>query len=313
MLGSSGNLGGSYGSFTSYESPSHKAWSLVAQTSQAPRAQTLNVHIDSGLPDSAVHVWSTNLNTTHSGSFMFNRGTVHPGSSRSFSYTLKPGFIYTFTTTTGEGKGTASGPKATTMPVNYTATPDSDAVAAGLTPEPTDLAAQDGSFEYLNGSTSTFTQTTIGRPLFWQNPVSTRFPYAVLGGSTWKNYTVSTDVAFTAAGQNAGLITRFAHPKADGIAQQFQGYQFTLGQGGTWKLLRDKTGGGPTVLKTGTVAATPVNTPVAISLTASGKTLSASVNGTKVTSTTDGTWTTGDAGISTGGWYAVNFSSLKVS
>jgi hypothetical protein len=304
--GASGQLGGDYGSYTSYESPSHNAWSLVTQTTEAPRDQTITVHVDSGLPDSAVHVWSTRLNSTKSSTWFFNRGTVHPKGG-TFSYTLQPDFIYSFTTTTGQHKGGPKVPGSKTMPLPYTATPDQSN-------EPTYLAPQDGSFEYLPGSTTTFEQTTVGQPVFWQNPVSTRFPYAVMGDRGMKNYTVSDDVTFTATGQNAGLISRFDHPKADGIAQRFYAYQFTLTTSGGWKMIRNASGKAATVLASGTLSSPPtLNSPVTMSLTANGSKLTAKVNGTTVKSLTDRTYATGDAGISTGGWYQVQFSNLKVT
>ena len=305
--GASGQLGGDYGSYTTYESPNHSAWSLVTQTTQAPGDQTITVHVDPKLPASAVHVWSTNLNTTHSGSWFFNRGTVHP-SGGTFSYTLKPGFIYSFTTTTGQGKGNPSVPASTVMPPSYTATPDASN-------EPTDLAPQDGSFEYLPNSTTTFEQTTAGTPVFWQNPVSTRFPYAVVGDNDWKNYTVNATITFTGSGQSAGVISRFNHPKANGIAQQFFGYQLTVSQAGTWKLIRNTIGGKATILASGPLSSGPVTTgtTVALSLTANGTTLTAAINGAVVKSLPDKTYAAGDAGVSTGGWYPVEFSGLTVT
>ncbi len=305
--GASGQLGGSFGSYTTYESPSHNAWSLVAQTTQAPRDQTITVHVDSGLPDSTVHVFSTRLATAHSGAWMFNRGTVRL-SHGNFSYALKPDFIYTFTTTTGEGKGSPNIPAATTMPLPYTATPDASN-------EPTDLGPQDGSFEYVGGSTTTFQQTTVNRPVFWQNPVNTRFPYAVVGGNTWKNYTVNAKITFTGASQSAGVMSRFNHPKADGVAQRFYAYQFTLTQTGQWKLIKNMSGGKATLLASGTLSsgAVGVGTPVTLSLTANGTKLTAAINGTTVKSLTDKSYGAGDAGISTGGWYPVQFNSLTVT
>ena len=238
---------------------------------------------------------------------MFNRGTVRP-SRGNFSYTLRPGFIYTFTTTTGEGKGSPNIPAAKTMPLPYTATPDASN-------EPTDLGPEDGSFEYVGGSTTTFEQTTVNRPVFWQNAVNTRFPYAVVGGNTWKNYTVNANITFTGASQSAGVISRFNHPKADGVAQRFYAYQFTLAQSGQWKLVRNRSGGKATLLASGTLTSGAVGsgTPVTLSLTANGSKLTAAINGTTVKSITDKTYAAGDAGISTGGWYPVQFNSLKVT
>lgn len=303
--GASGQLGGLYGSYTSYEPADHSAWTLVAQTTEAPRAQTIKIHVKAGLPRSVVHVWSTNLNSTSNRSWFVNRGVVHP-SGGSFSYRMRPGFIYTFTTTSGQKKGTAAPPPAKAMPLPYTASPD-------LTGEPKWLGAQDGSFEYPSGNTTTFEQSTVGKPTFWQNPVNNRFPYAVVGDNGWKNYTVSTQVTFHGTGQSAGVISRFDHPKADGIAEYFEGYQLILSQNGSWKLLRNK-GGGPRKLASGKLSKPiPLNTPITIALKANGSTLTGSVDGHGLRPVTDRTYSEGDAGISTSGWYRVGFTNLTVT
>ena len=307
VRGAAGQLGGSYGSYNTYEAPDRSNWSLVAQTTQAPGDQTLTVHVDSGLPSTAVHVWSTRLNGTGTNSWFFDRGTVHPHAG-TFSYTLKPDFIYTFTTTTGQHKGGPKVPGSQKMPMPYTARPD-------LSSEPTNLGPEDGSFEYLPGSTTTFEQTTVGQPVFWQNPVSTRFPYAVVGDNGMKNYTVSASVTFTGTGQDAGLISRFSHPKADGIAQRFYAYQLTLNTSGGWKLIRNTVGKAATILAHGTLAADAVqlNSPISMSLTANGSKLTGKINGATVKIMTDRTYSTGDAGVSTGGWYQVHFTNLKIT
>src|SRR5262249_29713528 len=207
----------------------------------------------------------------------------------------------------GHGKGKVFAPKAKPMPLTYTATPDDVRM-------PRQMAPIDGSFEYPAGDDKTFEQTTVGQPTCWQNPVSSRFPYAVVGGANWKNYTVSSNITFTAAGQSAGLITRFTHPKANGVAQQFGGYQFTIDtKKGRWQLLRDNLRNPPSPLMSGALKSIPaLNTPVKVSLTANGTKLTGSINGVKVFTKTDKTYNVGDAGVFTGGWYPVKFSNFTV-
>jgi hypothetical protein len=306
LVGGSGSLGGNWGTYTSYDAPRKAAWSMVVQTTQAPRDQVISVHVANSLPGSAVHVWTTNLNSTRSSTWFYQHTPVRL-SGRSFRYTLRPGFLYTFTTTTGQKKGTYVGPASQPMPLPYTATQD----ASG---EPNWLGPEDGSFQYPSPTSTTFQQTTVNQPMFWQNDVSTRFPYAVVGDTTFANYTVSAQVSFTASGQTAGLISRFDHPKANGIAEHFQGYQFIVAASGAWQLLRDSATGSPATLASGTLASAPgVNNPVTLSLSSQGSQLTPSVNGTALKTVTDATYATGDAGISTGGWYPVNFGSLTVT
>jgi hypothetical protein len=312
--GASGKLGGPWGSYTSYEAPDRSAWTLVVQTTDAPAAQRITVRVKPGLPASAVHVWTTDIKAVRDPSQWFvDLGTVSPSHGR-FGYRLLPGRIYTFTTVTGHVKGAAAAPPPVPMKLPYRAVPDASS-------EPSYLGPQDGSFEYPPGATkdTPFAQTTVGQPIFWQNFKGARFPYAVIGDTGWRNYTVSAQVRFTAAGQSAGLISRFRHPKANGIAQQFHGYQFVVSQSGTWRLTSNTIRNPPSALGASTLAAghlagpVPVGTWLTLSLSAHGTKIIAEVNGTAVASLSNDMYLGGDAGISTGGWYRVLFRDLTVT
>jgi len=314
IVGASGKFGGSYGSYTSYEAPDHSAWSLVAQTTDAPKAQTITVHVDPGLPRAVAHVWVTHIKATDPAKWFQHVGDVRL-TGGSFTYKLPKASIISFTTSTGQGHGTAVPPAPKPMPLPYRAKPDP-------TGEPAYLGAQDGAFEYLPGASSAgvFEQTAVGIPVFWQNPTGARFPYAVVGDNSWRNYTVAASIRFTAANQSAGLIARFDHPRANGVAQQFHGYQFIVSQSGAWRLFRNAVwhknqAKNPAVtLQTGHLSASlGVGRWNRLSLTAVGTTIVARVNGRVVLTLTDNRWATGDAGISTSGWYHVLFRDLTVS
>jgi hypothetical protein len=311
VLGANSELTSPYGSYNTYEAPNRSAWSLVAQTTTATAAQTVSVHVTGGLPHSTVHVWSTNVNATDSADWMVHHADVHAAGG-SFSYTLEPGYIYTFTTLANTGRGTGVSPNSSAMPLPYNATPDPSN-------EPVDLGTQDGAFEYLSGSTTTFEQTAVGAPVYWEWDSPNRFPYAVVGDGSWTNYTVSASVSFTASGQTAGLIARFDHP-LNGTPQNFDGYQFVVGADGSWQLVRNSASGGPTTLASGIAGSLPTTpgtgTWTTISLHVSGDTITVSENGTAIetyTDTSSSEDTSGDAGISTGGWYPVQFQDLSVT
>src|SRR5262249_2023865 len=119
-----------------------------------------------------------------------------------------------------------------------------------------------------------------------------------------------------ATSQSAGLIARFDHPLADSVAHEFNGYQLIVSQDGSWSLVTNAAKGStvtPTTLLTGNVgsALTP-GTFYPISRSVEGTTLSVNVNGS-TGSTTDSTYTSGDAGVSTGGWYPVQFKDFQVT
>jgi hypothetical protein len=330
VAGASGQFGGSYGTYVAYEGPRRAAWSLVAQTSDAARPQTITVRLAGGLPGSVVHVRATNLRSRSPGDWFARHADIHPR-AHVFSATLKPGYIYSFTTTTGQGKGkpVPQVPAAAPMPLPYSATRDTSGEPWGLEPA-------DGSFEYPTATSTSFAQTTAGRPDFWQPPrrhAPSRFPYAVVGdyclgnlpvtsttgvpaycAGSRANYTVSATVTFSAAQQSAGLIARYYRPVTTPI-QFFSGYQFTVADSGSWTLIRRSLTAAPATIASGTYSPAPgTATPHALSLTVSGGTLTASIDGNLVASVTDAhPYSNGIAGICTGGWYPVQFTNLTVT
>jgi hypothetical protein len=324
------------GSYVSYEGSGRRDWSMVAQTTPASAAQQVRVHL-AGLPASVVHVWATDVSSPDAAKWFVRQADVHPKAG-TFTATLQPGYIYSFTTTSGQGHGKPGAPPAATaMPLPYTTTPTAgEPYGPDISNEPWGLEPVDGAFEYPKGVSSYFEQTASGRPDFWQKlyPLA-RFPYALVGdycmadlgmtggaapsycGPAAANYTVSTTVTFTKPDQGAGVIARYYRPILAPI-QYFQGYRFVVSEDGTWKLLRDTFDKSakilPVTLASGSYTTTPLTSgPHVISLTADGSQLTASIDGNQVSQVTDPTYSTGVAGICTGGWYAVKFDNVTVS
>ncbi len=307
------------GSYVSYESPAQNQWSLVAQTSDAVESQGIWVHITGGLPSTIVHVWRTKLGPASPSQIFAHVGDVSP-SGGAFKYTLSPGYVYSFTTTTGQSKGTAPAPpRATPMPLPYTATPDAVNVAYVGQPwvsEPWGLCAIDGAFEYPPGDQTTFAQTAVGTPDFWQPPKPgqpPRFPFAVVGGGTWRNYTVSTQVQFAGKAQSAGVIARYHRSSFTTPVQEFAGYEFTVAASGKWRLLHDRLGRRAQTLASGQVARLGTGTWHTITLSVHGSKLVGLIDNKRVVSKSNSEWHSGVAGIMTGGWYRVVFRNLTVT
>lgn len=318
--GASGQLGGpDTGTYVAYEAPNRTAWSMVLQTSMAATRERVTVHVDGRLDRSVVHVWSTNLRRSAPKDWFVQDTDVRPRHG-TFGYTLRPGYVYTFTTTTGQHHGGVYGgrrgqptdPRSRPMPLNYTARPD----AAG---EPAELAAQNGAFQYAPGD-AVIKQLAIQPPVYWQIPDSLAFPYAVVGGADWANYRVATQLRFTAPGQSVGVLCRYRRPRLAERVTHFYGYQLSVSSDGSWQLVQDLNQASPATLAAGTVAPLGVGTWHAIALAASGPVLTASIDDHDVASVAGvGPGSAGSpgagrglAGISTGGWYQVDFRDLTV-
>jgi Glycosyl hydrolase family 59 len=299
LAGANGRLpaGGSYDTF---RAPGRSAWSMVAQTSTATAAQQVIIHVTGGLPARVVHVWSTNLRGP--GQFI-RRGDITPRKGV-FATLLQPGYVYTLTTTTGQSR--AGGrlppvPAAGPMPVRYTATPD----AAGMANM---LAPVEGSFGYVHG---VLTQTTAGEPVEWQYPGRSPAPYAIVGWKTWRDYTVSARVSLPASGTasappGAALIARFQGFRKATVSR-FRGYELKVRSNGAWQIVAN--GPAAVTLASGRVA--PART-YTLSLTTRGTTISAQINGVRVTTVSSHAYWYGPAGLGSLGYYPVRYLSFTV-
>ena len=297
--GASGRLpaGGSYDTLLA---PGRSAWSMVAETSTATAPQQVTIRVTGGLPARVVHVWSTNLRGP--GQFT-RRGDITPRHG-AFAALLRPGYVYTLTTTTGQSR--AGGhpppvPAAGPMPLRYTAAPDGAGMAKMLAPV-------EGSFGYVHG---VLTQTAAGEPVEWQYPGPSPAPYAIVGRNTWRDYTVSARVILPASGPasappGAALIACFQGFRRAAVSQ-FRGYELKVRSNGAWQIVAN--GPAAVTLASGSVA--PART-YTLSLTTRGPTISAQINGVRVATVSSRAYRYGPAGLGSLGYYPVRYLSFTV-
>jgi hypothetical protein len=250
-----------------------------------------------------------------------HRADVHPRHGI-FTYTVPPGYAISFTSRSaivrkGDGQPPTSPVATAALRSSYSAQPD----ATGM---PRLLSPIDGNYSYEpcagGRSGQCLGQQDPEPPVYWLTPsAGPRDPHALVGQDSWTDYTVSSDVLIPGQGDRAGLISRFSGTCAFfattcqlGNAQDFDGYEFTVAGDGSWDLYRNSVTDGRTVLDSGTLP-----TPVAgawhhLALTASGPTLTGSIDGQVVTTVQDTTYGHGLAGIESN-WSHVQYDALTVS
>jgi len=311
------------GSYVTLLRSTRNVWSTIIETTGGVTgAQRVSFTVTGGqaLASKTVHVWSSNFNSGTGPGQWFVRGPdITPVNGR-FTLTVEPGYVYSLTTTSGQGKGTAVSPPAAGLPLPYR-----NNLSAG-DDEPHLLAAEDGSFELApcsapDGATTCTEQTARGKPVLWVN-TSHRHPYAIIG-SDWNNYVVSADVMIPRSG-SAGLIGRYdAVSPGQGT---YDGYVFDVNTDGNFTLglsnggTADSTNGGvrqvtpasTTVLAAGHVAFASREWH-SLSLSLSGSTIQAGVDGRQVASVASSAFSSGLPGIEVGGWYRAYFSNLAVT
>jgi hypothetical protein len=305
----SGYLGGaeSNGSYVTLKSTDGTDYSTIIETTTATAAQTVNVTVSGGLSTGAVHVWSTDVNAPTAANTFVQQASRTPVNG-AYSLTVQPGYVYTLTTTTGQGKGTAAGPAQTTLPLPYSDTFASDTVGQ----QPRYLSQMQGAFEIEpcagGRSGDCLKQQAATEPVEWDDNAA---PYTIGGNLSWSNYTVSADALMEQAGA-VQLLGRV------GTMQPFDpaainDYYLQLSNAGAWSIVRNSTSGTLTTLASGTVTAPGLNSWQQLALTFNGHTISAAINGTTVGTVTDSAYASGMIGLGTSGYQTDQFSDLSTT
>ncbi|HEY9242374.1 MAG TPA: ricin-type beta-trefoil lectin domain protein [Streptosporangiaceae bacterium] len=305
----SGYLGGSEsnGSYVTLKSTDGTDYSTIIESTTATAAQTVTVNVSGGLSTGTVHVWATDVNTPGSGPQFAQQASITPASG-SYSLTVQPGYIYTLTTTTGQGKGTAASPAQGTLGLPYSDSFDSDPVGQ----QPRYLSQMQGAFEVepcAGGRSGQCVQQQAGvQPIEWDNNAT---PYTIGGNLSWANYTVSADALMSAAGA-VQLLGRVGGQAAFSPAN-LNGYYLQLSNTGAWSIVRNTKAGGLTTLASGTVTAPGTGTWQHLALTFNGHSISAAINGTTVGTVTDSSYASGMVGLGTSGYQTDQFDNLSVT
>jgi hypothetical protein len=305
----SGYLSGNrnIGSYVTLRSNTNNQWSTVIETTQATAAESFTFTVSGGLATGAVHVWSTNLNSGNPADALV-RGTDLNPSGSTYTISLQPGRVYTLTTTTGGGKGTATGNASAVLPLPYSDNFDGYPVGT----EARYLADLQGSFEVsacAGGRAGRCIRQMAPRaPITWSTLSDA---YTLLGDTNWATYTVSADVLLESAGfveliGRAGTQAAFNPPGLNS-------YRLRVSNTGAWSIRRLNTSAQVTTLASGSVAALGTNTWHTLTLAFSGSSISARIDGGTVGTVTDATFPAGQVGFASGWNYQTQFDNLTIT
>ena len=304
----SGYLGGdrTNGSYVTLKSPNGSDYSTILETTTASAAQTVNINVSGGLSTGAVHVWATDVNSPNASTDFVHTQDITP-SNGSYSLTLQPGYVYTVSTTTGQGKGSATSPGGASLALPYSDNFDADATGS----EARYLADMQGAYQVQpcadGRSGQCVQQMAPVKPIEWQGDSDA---YALLGDTGWANYTVSTDVDLRQAGtaEIFGRANTQARPQSDQNA-----YLLRVSNTGAWSIDKSDTGGTVTALASGSTSALGTGSWHTISLTMQGSTISGTVDGKQVGSVTNTAYQTGQAGLGVVGYQTDQFDNLSIT
>jgi hypothetical protein len=335
---------GSYVSLVRDDGGQATGWSTVIEATTATAAQRADFTVTGGgLSRNVVRVWASDFSRDAgdrpSGWFV-RQPDIRPAAGGRFSLVIKPGWVYSLTTTAGQGKGRAGGRPGAPLRLPFTESLASSGPAGTADDEPPYLAAQDGAFELTrcrvpDGRDRTCTeQEAAPLPVFWHGQQVTpgsRWPYAIIGDPSWADYTVSVDVLLPGRGSSAGVIGRFSGQAGTPDIGQFDGYVLDVSGTGQWRLVRNANGaaqGASAACPAGTAASKTLaagrlarpwapGTWHRLSLSMSGPVITAAAGGRTLATVRDPAWRAGLAGIEAGAftssWPQVQYSHLAVT
>lgn len=282
------------GSIVSFESTNHSDYSMVVETFDAAKAQTVTFHLTNGLSSTALHVWQT----TQTKQFV-QVGEITPD-SRTFTYTFEPESVYSLTTTTGQSKGSAAPPPAGPFPLPFK--DDFETYAPGSAPKY--FSDQAGTFEVFtraDGKGRDLRQVLPQRGIPW---TAEWHPYSLIGDATWSDCEVSVDALIETNGGFVSVMGRLR--KMHGFSEALpNGYWLALDNAGQWRLYASSN-----LLAAGAVNAA-TNTWHNLRLAMQGVSLRCYVDGMLMTNLVDSTYTTGLAGIGCG-WHGAQFDNFAL-
>ncbi|WP_432974306.1 RICIN domain-containing protein [Dactylosporangium sp. CA-233914] len=228
-------------------------------------------------------------------------------SGGAYGLTLQPNRIYTVTTTTGQGKGTAASPASHGLALPYTDTFDDYA----LRKQPRYTEDMQGSFETracaAGRSGTCLQQVAPQRPINWQDDSDA---YTLIGDPAWTNYTVSLDVNM----QQAGTVTLLGRAGTQLRPQNRQAaYQLRVANTGAWSIVKHTTANTDTTLASGSRPALGLGTWHNLRLDFSGGQITAALDGTTLGTASDFSYGSGQAGVGVMGYQTDQFDNLAIT
>jgi ABC-type sugar transport system ATPase subunit/O-glycosyl hydrolase len=307
------------GSYVTLAAPNGGDYSTVIETLDATGPQRVDMALAPGASTANAHVWSTDLRSSDPADYFVHESDVTPVDGR-YAVDLQPGHVYTISTATGQGRGTAQPPADD--PMKLPNEENFEHVAPGQSPRY--FADVEGAFETVpctGRAGRCLKQMITQSPITWHQNVAAPIPPSTLvGDSTWRDYTASVDTRLGAAGW-VELMTR-----VDGRRLSFfPGYHLRVERDGRWRLYivhaagdddnefgHNTVDGSETELASGTVPFDP-NAWHRLRLTTRGYTLIAELDGKELVRTAANSAMAGQVGLIVSPWDTAQFDDFGVT
>lgn len=190
------------GSMVTLRNPENGDYSIIIETKDAKKSQTIKVNLQGDLPTSPLCVWRSDEKD------QFVREKDIKPKNGSYSITVLPNTVYSLSTTRGQQKGSfADIPSSKPFPMPYADDFETYGKYAEWGYLPHYTADIIGSFELTerpDGNGSCIRQTVGEHTLSW---APEWHHYTIVGDSVWNDYEVSADV-YLNSGDEAAVMGR---------------------------------------------------------------------------------------------------------
>ncbi len=222
------------GSIVAMRDPQTGDYSIIAETKRAKEEQTLTFKVGKGLAAGKLCQWYSDAQQ------QFVRLSDITPKRGGFSITLKPDAVYSFSTTTGQQKGSfADIPASKPFPIPYEDNFDQYANPSEWGYLPHYLADLIGCFEIRpipnpsrQGGGLCIRQTVGSHTLSW---APEWHHYTILGDASWTDYEISADV-YLNPGDEAGVMGRLCDV-GSGYGVWAKGYYLKMDEQGRVELI----------------------------------------------------------------------------
>ena len=294
------------GSYVSLISPSGAELSTIIETTTATAASTITLSIAGDLAKKPLSVWASNLRSAASTEQYNHIADLHLDSAGQAQFTLRPGYVYTFSTLVPSGKGIATAPPAHAINLPYRENFEHYKIGT----EARYLSDMQGAFEVqacaAGRSGKCLQQMAAIKPIEWQDNSDA---FTLLGDPLWANYSASVDVNFTKPGVME-LIGRAGTQKRPQSHQE--GYYFQISDVGAWTILKSDSDGKRSTLASGSISALGVNRWHRLGLSFDRDMITASLDGQVVKALKDGTYSSGQVGFGVADYDTDQFDDVAI-
>jgi Glycosyl hydrolase family 59 len=294
------------GSYISLRSPNGTDYSTVVETTTATVESTMIFKFGDNFVERPVAVWATNLRSMRTEDQFVHITDLHLDATGSFTFNLRPGYVYTFSTLATAGKGDAAAPPAHPLDLPYRDNFNHYKVGG----EARYVSDMQGAFEIQPCSTGKsnkcLQQMAATKPIEWQDDSDA---FTLLGDPTWTDYAATVDVEFAKPGV-VELIGRAGNQKRPQSHQE--GYYFQISDTGTWTIFKSDSDGKHSKLGSGSTNALGTGQWHRLGLSVNGQTISASLDGHHVAAIKDDSYHSGQFGMGVTSYDTDQFDNVSI-